>query len=220
MKYFLELLLSFIFPMSDEERRVYQEIHQTTSQSLLTKAPSILSLPHEDMYSALNYQNILVKKIIWQLKYKNEKNFAKLLSACLYPGLLEELSDKKLFENFTNTLLIPIPLSKSRFRERGFNQSELLCRELSLLDQHKNFSLDTSVLYRIKDNEHQARLKDRGSRFKNSEETFAVLNKRTVLNRNVILLDDVITSGATILSARKVLLASGAKNVFMISVAH
>jgi competence protein ComFC len=105
-------------------------------------------------------------------------------------------------------------------RERGFNQCELLAKEMSLIDGTKNFTIDTSVLYRIKDNEHQARIKDKRARFENSKQTFTILNKTAITNRNIILLDDVITSGATILSAKNELRKAGARKVFMVSIAH
>ncbi len=220
MKHFLDLILSFIFPINERERALQIELKSISSTSLLKIAPSVLPLPNDEMLSVLNYQNPQVKEIIWQLKYKSQKKYARLLAECLYPSLIEELSDKKLFENFTNPILVPIPLSKKRLRERGFNQTELIAREMSFIDEGKNFTVDTSVLYRIKDNEHQARIKDKRGRFENSKETFAILDKNKVLKQNIILLDDVITSGATILSAQKELLDAGARMVFMISIAH
>jgi ComF family protein len=220
MKQLLELILSFVFPISNEEQKLLAELYMLTPEILLTEAVCILPLPQENMLSVLSYKHPQVKALIWRLKYKNQKRFAKLLAECLYQTLLEELSDKKIFNNFSKPLLIPIPLSKKRMRERGFNQSALIAYEMSLMDEGRNFTLDAAVLYRIKDNEHQAQLKDKRARFQNSKETFAVLNKEKVSKRNILLLDDVITSGATILSAKKELRRAGARNVFMISVAH
>jgi competence protein ComFC len=220
MKSFFNFLLSFIFPLSSEDRLLQEQIEALTSEELLRIAPGSLHLPDEEMLTALNYQNKYVKEIIWRLKYKAQKQHAALLAECLYPLLIEALSEKKLFENFTDPIMIPIPLSKKRMRERGFNQCELLAKEMSLIDGTKNFTIDTSVLYRIKDNEHQARIKDKRARFENSKQTFTILNKTAITNRNIILLDDVITSGATILSAKNELRKAGARKVFMVSIAH
>ena len=220
MKHFLDLIFSFLFPITKEERLFKERLESISPQLLLENAPSILPIPDDGMLAALNYQQIEVKEIIWQLKYKGRKKLATLLAQCLYESLIAELSDKKLFDNFTEPLLIPIPLSKKRLRERGFNQSELIAREMSFIDGDRNFTIETSVLYRIKDNEHQAHIKDRRARFENSKRTFTVLNRDKVLKRNIILLDDVITSGATMLSAKEELLNAGARMVFMISVAH
>lgn len=222
VKDFLDSILTLLFPEKESLLGVAElrQLQSATPETLLKDAPSKEPLPHGAMFASLNYQHPLVKELIWQLKYKHKKKLAKLFAECLYSSMIEELAEKKLFDNFTNPLLVPIPLSKKRLRERGYNQTELIASEMSLIDSAQNFSVNTSVLYRIKDNEHQARLKDKKSRLENSRETFAILDASKIRGRNIILLDDVITSGATMLSARKELLRTGAREVYMISVAH
>jgi competence protein ComFC len=150
-------------------------------------------------------------------------------------------------ENFVSPILIPIPLSKKRRRERGFNQAELLCREIIKI-QKKNrltpdpspyqgegcqrrgevFTLATNILIKIKETEHQALIKDRNRRLKNLEGTFAVKNHRPnekekanfLKGKNIILIDDITTTGATLSEARRMLRASGARKVIAFTVAH
>ena len=220
MKRFFDLFLSLIFPQSESERLFQEKLRVTTPESLLQIARLTSELPQKRMFSALNYREPIVREIIWHLKYKHQKNLSGLLANCLYPLLLEELSEKKLFENFRDPILIPIPISKSRYRERGFNQSELIAREMSLIDSHQHFEININVLYRVKDSEHQARIKDKRLRTLNSKDAFAVRNASAISKRNIILFDDVITSGATTLSAKQELLKAGARKIIIVSVAH
>jgi ComF family protein len=124
-----------------------------------------------------------------------------------------------LLENFTNPLLIPIPISKKRYRERGYNQSLLVCKELIRIDK-ENFDLESSVLIKNKETEHQARIKNRNERLKNIIGSFETKNENKIKNRNIILIDDITTTGATLNEAKKILKESGAKKIIAFTVAH
>ncbi len=138
----------------------------------------------------------------------------------LYSHILEELSDLSVMENFTDVILIPIPLSKKRLHERGYNQAELICSELIKLDKNINLRYSVDVLIKIKETEHQARIKDRRVRLKNLTGSFGVRNENLIKNRNIILIDDITTTGATLNEAKKVLKLSGARKVIAFTVAH
>ena len=126
-------------------------------------------------------------------------------------------------ENFREPILIPIPLASKRKKERGFNQAELLCQKLVNIDKNNNFILEKNVLIKTKDQEHQARLKDRRDRLANIIGSFSIKNPKEmqkIKNRNIILIDDVITTGATLSEARKTLKQFGAKKVIAFTIAH
>jgi competence protein ComFC len=132
---------------------------------------------------------------------------------------MEELSELSIMENFQKPIFIPIPLSSSRLRERGFNQAELLCREI--LNQNINLGiLIKNVLIKNKDTLHQAKIRDRSKRLRNLTGSFAIKNPEIIKSRNIILIDDVTTTGATLSEARKVLKKSGAKKVIAFTIAH
>jgi competence protein ComFC len=105
-------------------------------------------------------------------------------------------------------------------RERGFNQAQLLAEEISKLDGGTNFGLEKDVLKRPKDSEHQAHIKDKKGRLKNASGAFAVNNIESVKGKNIILIDDVVTTGATLHEAKRVLRQAGAKKVVAFTVAH
>lgn len=172
------------------------------------------------IFPVYDYRHPPVKKSVWLLKYKNKKRLAKVFAEILYPRILEELADLRMFENFKNPVLTPIPLSGKRLRERGFNQTLLICRELLRLDAEKNFKLEKNVLIKPKDIEHQARIENRAKRLKNIVGSFAIKDAEVIQGKNIILIDDVTTTGATLAEARKMLRQAGARKVIAFTVAH
>ncbi len=172
------------------------------------------------IFPIYDYRHPAIKKAIWLLKYNGKRGLAKIFAECMYGRIIEELSELSLMENFRNPILIPIPLSAKRQRERGFNQSELICNNLIALDKNQNFILEKNVLIKPKDSEHQARIEDRRKRLLNIIGSFSVKNPELIKGRNIILIDDVITTGATLSEARKTLKLHGAKKVIAFTVAH
>jgi ComF family protein len=114
----------------------------------------------------------------------------------------------------------PIPISKTRLKERGYNQTLLLAKALVHLDNNQNFKLEENILLKIKETLHQARLKNKKARLENLLGTFEVINIEKIQNRNIILIDDVVTTGATLTEAKKVLRKAGAKKIIAFSIAH
>jgi competence protein ComFC len=167
-----------------------------------------------------DYRHPPIKKAIWFIKYKNKKKLIQIFASIMYGRITEEYSELKVMENFKEPILIPIPLSKNRYRERGFNQSELLCREILNLDKNKYLKIQKNILVKNKETEHQAKIKDRATRLKNLSNTFEIRNKELIKNKNIILIDDVTTTGATLNEAKKVLRNAGARKVFAFTIAH
>lgn len=114
--------------------------------------------------------------------------------------------------------IIPVPLHKSRTRERGFNQSLLLARHIS---KEYKIPLDYKNLVKIKDTSDQATLAFR-ERLKNiSKDTFRLNNTHLFRGKNVLVVDDVVTTGTTLNVISKLLKKKGkAKNVDCVTVAR
>ncbi len=172
------------------------------------------------IFPIYDYRSTPIKKAIGALKYKNKKRIAKIFAEMLYPRILEELSDLKILKNFQNGILIPIPLSQKRLKERGYNQTQLICKELIKLDDNKNYTLMSDILVKIKETEHQAHIKDRNQRLKNLVNSFDIKRAELLTGRNIILIDDVTTTGATLSEAKKILKQNGAKHIIAFTVAH
>ena len=97
-------------------------------------------------------------------------------------------------------IIIPIPLHRSRKRWRGYNQSEFICRGLS---EVMNIPMNTTVVIRHKKSKTQSRLRDNILRQENVKDIFSVLDVSLLANKSILLVDDVITTGATISSCIK-----------------
>lgn len=93
--------------------------------------------------------------------------------------------------------LVPIPLSRQRMRERGFNQSQAICEGLSSV---WHLPIDTDHLIRVKDNPHQSRSR-MNERQTNVEGIFHIAYPEEWKNKHLLLVDDVITSGSTLYAA-------------------
>lgn len=183
----------------------------------LPRAPYIAA---PNTYALWSYKNPTVKKSLWKLKYRGQTVFAKKFGTALYGTLLEELAELVLFYGKEKPLLIPIPISKKRLRKRGFNQTELIARHMSLIDGGESFTFATDVLYKIKDTPSQMSVKDKNVRLQNIRGSFAVKNTERVRGKNIILLDDILTTGATLREAKRALRSAGARKVICFALAH
>ncbi len=217
MKDFLDTILNIVFPVNC--------ISCKEKGSLLC-IKCLASSPEAERESALwifplfDYRHPPLKKAIWLLKYKGKRKLADIFAEVMYARILEELADLSMMENFREPVLIPIPLAPKRYRERGFNQATLLCKALMELDKNENFKLEKNILIKPKDTEHQARIEDRSKRLKNIIGSFLVKNPQTIKDKNIILIDDVTTTGATLAEAKKTLKSAGARKVIAFTVAH
>lgn len=201
---------------------------QTIPQKILTSITeedflkSSAKTTHEDknIFIIFSYDDNLVRQAIKSLKFKNNRGIAKIFAQLLYDELLENLSDLRVFHNFRQPLLIPIPISKQRLKERGFNQCELIANEMAKIDSANSFILEKNILIKTKDSPHQSRIRNKAERLKNLENSFGVKNLEKLKNKNIILLDDVTTTGATFREAKKTLKKYGAKKIICVAVAH
>lgn len=169
--------------------------------------------------SILDYRSPAIRKLIWQFKYKNARRVAKCFGEKLYEDIIAGLGEDLFISKKETFLLVPIPLHKKRLRERGYNQSELLAREIQKYDTEEILELSPKALVRTRATNAQAKKEKRLARFENLRGAFAA-DPKLVHRRNIILIDDVTTTGATLAEARKVLLKAGARSVKAWTVAH
>jgi len=214
LKTITEYILSIILPK--EEEVIF--IETLTEEDIVAKIPYAKEINTKYM-AIFQYQNQIIKKAIWEIKYNANKVIISKFSKILYEFILENISDKIMFNNLTNPLLIPIPASKLRIREKGFNQCELIVKEICKLDNNTNFVISTNALSKIKETKQQSKIKNRSKRLNNLSGCF-LANEAIVKNKNIILIDDVITTGKTMEEASKALYNAGAKKVIGFSIAH
>lgn len=136
-----------------------------------------------------------IQHLIHQLKYKGKKEIG------IYIG---EIYGKELIksENFQNIdIIIPVPLHTKKERIRGYNQSEMFAIGLS---SGMNIPFNTQTLIRTYASETQTK-KNRFKRWENVKEIFDLKNPENIENKHILLIDDVITTGATLEACANIL---------------
>lgn len=208
---FLNNVLDFIFPPScvicnkidkqylckECEVKIEKYIHINTIKEM-----------KDDRFHLLKYAGLVREKMI-QYKFYNK--------AYLYNFFCEILMKNKKACEFLKSydIIIPVPIHKKRKRMRGYNQSELIAEKVA---NNLNLKIGKDVLYKNKHTKPQSSM-DKVQRLKNAQGVYIVENKHKILNKNVVILDDIYTTGATANECRKILLLSGAKKVGIITIA-
>ena len=159
--------------------------------------------------SLAKYGDERIKFALHHLKYNSVKKYGEELGKLL--------GQKLPAGYFTNSVLVPIPLCKSKLRARGFNQAQVIAAQLA----NKYSVAIIEGLAKIKSIPSQVEMKNRPERLANIKGSFGLSESCAVLiGKKVILVDDVATTGATIGEIRKVLLEAGATSVIGLTLAH
>ncbi|HAO64601.1 TPA: hypothetical protein DCQ44_01310 [Candidatus Taylorbacteria bacterium] len=209
---------NILFPQNNLEKEADVSI---TDAAKIQKNDGDQSIKYPSpAYSFFAYRTEAVRSMIWRLKYRCDMSVAAIFGKNIHDHLCEELAELSVWSNFRDPLLIPIPISKKKLRLRGFNQSAALCKALATIDENRFFVYAPNVLNKVKDTKSQARVKDKRSRLENLKDSFAVKDNSSINNRNIILLDDVLTTGSTLTEATNTLKKSGAGNIIWLTIAH
>lgn len=169
-----------------------------------------------------NYKHLTTKNILFKLKYKHHRDLSVKLGEHNINFLKENIIEKYNLENY---ILVPVPLSKHRLHERGYNQAEMIAIGL-----HKNLTLN--ILNRVK-NTHKLKdsesIEERRNLLKNGFELdkhklyeFLDAKDLRLEKLNIILVDDITTSGATFYECKNTLIKNGISenNIYCFAVAH
>lgn len=143
----------------------------------------------------------LVQKLIHGLKYRGYENVGYTLGNWLGSELKEVLG----YQNID--IVIPVPLHKKKLKKRGYNQVAKFGQQIA---SAINASYVDNVLIKITNTTSQTK-KSRLSRWRTSQELFTLKNKKDIENKHILLVDDIITTGATLEACATVL--NQAKNV-------
>jgi ComF family protein len=144
----------------------------------------------------------VIRQAIHEFKYRNLKAIAPSLAGFLHDYLLEN--------PIPGDVLVPVPIHRKRQRERGYNQSSLITRELNRLN---GLPIIEGCLTKLINTPPQVRTTSASERRKNIANAFTCINEQ-LKGRQVILIDDVSTSGATLNTCAGILKASGAASVW------
>jgi ComF family protein len=198
----LTLIEDVCFPPSDELRiiRALTELDATALYAPRQKG---------GVTSLTQFSHPSVRALIHEAKYHASTHAQTLLGHILLQYLKEHGAPE-------DALWIPIPLSPSRFRSRGYNQVEKVLRALPRDIQPE---IRTEILMRTRDTRPQVEL-PRTERLTNMRGAFTTLRGETVYDRHIVILDDVFTTGATLSAAEAALRVHNPKSITLLALAH
>ena len=145
------------------------------------------------------------------LKYKfNEKSY-------IYRTFLEFIknNEEMCSQIKKYDIIIPVPVSKKRFKQRGYNQSALIAKNLA---KTLNIDYKENVLIKIKDNKPQSEM-GQDKRKSNVKDVYKIKNQEKIYQKRVLILDDIFTTGNTVNECAKVLIENSANNVGIFTIA-
>lgn len=155
----------------------------------------------DKMLYVFDYRGI-VRKTILQYKFNSKPYLSNFFA-------YEILKSKKVYEILSSCdIIIPVPMDKKKRNERGYNQTELIAKIL----HEKSGIKEEKILLKIKTIKTQSTLAN-NERKKNVENAFAIQTPELVKNKNIILFDDIYTTGATVNELSRLLKNAGARNV-------
>ena len=162
--------------------------------------------------AAADYKNPVVQEIIRTLKYQKVRGAIRPIYFII-EKYLNTIRNLKL--EIRNSVIIPLPLHHTKERKRGFNQAFLIaetlrqCLEAQLPKEAEHPYVETDVLVKAKDTKSQTKAKDYEERKEFVKDSFEIKYPERIKGKNIILVDDIYTSGATMKEAVRVLKTAG-----------
>lgn len=198
------MLLDLVFPMRPDAAR----IANMTPRGFRTRYNPCTT---GNFVSLASFSDPAVRAAVHEIKFKNNETGAELLGALLSCYIENEVTKP--------TVLIPVPLSGVRYRERGYNQVARVAT--CAIRTHRLITLNEHMLIRTRHTRPQTEL-TREARLRNVRGAFRVRSgaERQVSGAHLILLDDVATTGATIEAAKDALALHRPASVTCIALAH
>ena len=144
---------------------------------------------------------------VYRFKYHNRRRYGQIFAKEMAERYEDQIRKWKIEE------IIPVPLHRKKKKKRGYNQAEIIAAELAAC---VNLPVRNDVLFRVKDTKPQKQFDNR-ERKRNLQGAFAV-SRNWIPCRNVLLIDDIYTTGSTIERSAKMLKKAGAENVYFLTV--
>lgn len=211
---FIRLVFDSILPPRNDF-----EIVKRLDEKAINTLPSAPQVENLDwIHPLFHYKDNRVRAMIWELKYKDNTRALEHVAIRMYEEIIDRVSNISLFDTDAQFVLLPIPISNERRIERGYNQSEYICRAIVQEDLGHILLYAPQWFAKIKETATQNKAQTKQERLENLTGCFSADPR--VLGKYIILIDDVVTTGSTLSEARKTLLEAGAKDVFAFTIAH
>jgi len=208
----LAFLVDQVLPPRETEAMIRGVSYEQFSQNL---SPGLRGQGTQAVYSLFPYDDALAQACILEAKFQDSRTAAGLLGAALCEFLYEFMSESEPF-NPSPPVIVPIPLSQTRLKERGYNQTERIAQ--AALKSGISIDIQTDLLVRTRSTVPQTSLTGTARRT-NVAGAFSAC-RPCEWYRTYIVLDDVVTTGHTMLAACQALRAAGAQRLLPLTLAY
>lgn len=205
-------VLDVLFPPTNRCRFVRQ-----LSPTEVADLPAAQPIDKEYIRAAFDYQHKTTRAIVQAAKYDGSRQAAQLMGQILYDGLMSFCQKHRIFSQ--EIRLVPIPLAKNRYKQRGFNQSQRIAQAIESTARKPEHLLVQLALEKTRETKPQTQL-SRKDRTSNIKDCFQLRRNFSVKDKTLVLIDDVTTTGTTLHEARKALQAGEPKHVLALTFAH
>lgn len=142
-----------------------------------------------------------IETMLKAYKFKEQKYYGKLFAKLL--------ADFYISKNLDYDILVPLPLSREKYLKRGFNQCELIC---DFMSKRISVPVNKEILFKVKDTKDQ-HLLSKSERSRNLNSAFEAKSRRELLDKKILIVDDLLTSGYTLQEVIVTLKKAGYKNI-------
>lgn len=154
-------------------------------------------------------ENGIVKNLIHHLKYKNQEEIGTFLGDWCGTLISEGKTPPKI------DIVIPVPLHKKKLKKRGYNQVSLFGQRIA---HYLNADYEENALIKLKNTKTQTK-KDRFFRWQSNQNLYALNHSISLENKNILIVDDVVTTGATLEACAKVLIETKGVTIYILTMA-
>ena len=218
---FLKNMLFFIFPRKCEMCETISESYICDKCKSKLEKTELLYLNRIDDYSKDNTKyfdehayifehNSIIREKIIEYKFKSKPYLGKMFSEFFVKN--EKMCG--FFEKYD--IIIPVPMTNKKIKERGYNQTEIIAKIIS--QNITNITMQKNVLIKYKNNKVQSQL-NKEQRQQNVQNVYELNNEEIIKNKNILILDDIYTTGATCNECAKTLRKAQPNKIGIITIA-
>ena len=218
LKKLIHIISSALFPFSCVDCKKEPRLLCFDCAKKLTPNNEIIT---NNIFALFYYHDPIIRKLIWYLKYKQINEVSKVFVPFFRDKILSLIEDDlnlSTYVQLNKIIIVPTPMSKIRRRKRHTNQAEILAQ--AIVENNNFLQYESKLISKIKHTKAQVDCQNKSERLKNIKGTFQIKDPANIKNKIYIVIDDVITTGATMKEITKLLKKSGAKQVFGIAIAH
>lgn len=215
MKIITDHILGFIFPdKTASSPPVSMDI-------LLDRSRYDFIEIYPSIYTICRYKDSLIRGLVHKLKFKGDEKTASLMGSCMARHIdlfLKDLLHHQPHVSHYQVIIIPVPASKRRERSRGWNQCEILARHIPPWSNSR-LLVNTHLLKRTETTDFQKKL-SRKERLEAQKDSFILQPSHAIERQIIIVIDDVVTTGATLQESIRTLTDYGYQYVFGFAFSH